>query len=767
MLSPGILPAMSSHRLLLLAFASLLLFGCPTDPDDPEPPDPDPDPELRPVDYVDPLIGAGGIGFGIGAAFPGPTAPFGRVRLGPDTSLETGAMGVFHCAGYWYEDDYIEGFSHLHLNGTGVTDYGNVMFMPTLGMDASKTSEVGYRQAFGHEREEVAAGYYSVIMDDTAIQAELTATPHTGLQRYTFPQSDEAVVLLDLAHTLGEGTVDEAEVHLDPDYGEIEGYIHNVGEFTSRVGGVDIYFVARFSRPPTTWGTWEGDELLEGDAARTGEDIGAWFGWSTSGNEEILVQTGISHIDMDHARANLEAEHTAVWDFDAVRWGLEGQWNDLLSLAEVTGGTEDERILFYSMLYKVFLTPTNYVEVGGDYLGFDNDVHYADGFTYYTELSMWDTFRTLHPLLVLIAPDVQTDILISMRRMQEQGGSVPKWALHTGDTGSMIGTPADIVFADSYLKGLTDGYDVDEILDELVAHATSEVAAGGRSCMQWYLDLGYVPFEECGDATSRTLEFAVNDFAVAQLAYARSEDAIADELYAQSLNYLNLWNPETGFFQGRTVDGAWKDPFDPTDFADDYTEATAWQYLWHVQHDAAGLADLMGGVDAFAERMEEMFQLTADQEESPLPSLYYWQGNEPDIHAPFMAAELGRPETTQRWVRWIMENEYDITPAGLAGNDDCGTLSAWYVFAALGIYPIVATDRYTVASPIFDEVVLHLPAGDLTITAANAGPDNVYVESLTLNGQPVDAPLLTHSALAGGGTLEFVMSPSPTDWGRF
>ena len=738
---------------LLLALA---LFGCNGEGDDDDATPPEPDTSVQPTDFVDPLIGTGGV-FNIGATFPGATTPFGLVRLGPDTTLESGALGVLHAAGYWYEDDHIEGFSHLHLAGTGVTDYGNVMFMPTVGMDDTKTSEGGYRQAFSHDEEEAEAGYYSVTLEDTGIQVELTATAHMGMQRYTFGPTDEAVVLLDLGHTLGDGVILDAEVHLDPDNGEIYGWIHNNGSFTGRVGGVVIYFVSRFDRNPTTYGTWTGETLDEGNATVQGEDIGAWFQWAVTGGEQIQVQTGISVIDLDQARTNLEAEQTTVWDFDAVRHGAKAIWNDELDIVEVTGGDDDALTIFYTGLYHTMMMPTNWTEVGGDYLGFDGEVWNADGFTYYTDFSLWDTVRTAHPLYDLLWPERQEDMLTSIRMMQQQGGSIPKWALATGDTGSMIGTPADLMISQSYLKGIPVK-DVDALYDEMYDHATGPVDQSGRDCMETYLSLGYLPFDgDCGDATSKTLEFAHHDFGVAQLAGALGHTADAEELYEQALSYANVWNPETQFFQGKTEDGEWKDPFDPTDFAEDYTEANAWHYRFHVPHDTAGLSALFGSDEAMVDAMVESFEGAAEHPDPSIPNFYYWHGNEPSIHTVWMFDELGRPDLAQKWSRWIMDTEYRTTPDGLAGNDDCGTLSAWYVFAALGIYPVMATDQYMIGSPIFESAVLHLPGGDLTITAENAGPDNVYVQSVTLDNVAMEEPWLRHEDIASGGTLEFVM----------
>ncbi len=769
---------MARSSFVIAAIAVIALFlGCPSDEtsgppiEDPTPEPPEPE-EYDPADYVNPLIGAGGIGFGIGASFPGPTVPFGQVRPGPDTSLASSAMPILHCGGYYYEDDYIKGFSHIHLHGVGAAEFGNILFMPTIGMDESRTDASGYRSEFFHDDEVVEAGYYAVTLEDHDIRVELTATTHAAMQRYTFPASDESVVLVDLAHTL-DGAVEIADVQLDPDTGEITGHVYNNDGFVGRVGGAHFHFVSRFDRLPTDWGTWSIDAdgvvtMGDGGTDAEGDRIGAWFRFDTAAGDQVAVKTGISVIDLDHAQANLDAE-IGDQDFDTVREAARDVWNDELGVVEVTGGTEDERIMFYTALYHAFMMPATYTEAGGDYLGFDQAVHESDDFTYYTELSLWDTFRTEHPLLILIAPDRQKDILISLEHMLEQGGGLPKWALHTGDTGSMIGTPVDQVIAGSYLKGIR-GYDVEAMLDEMIAHATGWDMPGHRSCMEEYLTLGYVAMDgECDKGTSRTLEFAYNDFAVAQLADALGRTAEADELYEQSLSYTNLWSDETQFFTGRMTDGSFNPDFDPESFnSSDFCESTAWQYLWHVQHDVDGLATLMGGPDVLAERLDWLFEETIELQEDLMegvPSYYYWHGNEPDMHAAYLFDQVGRPDLTQKWVRWIMEDAYTPGPDGIAGNDDCGTLSSWYVFSALGFYPVPATDLYLIGSPIFTSATIHLPEGDLVVAAEGASPQALYIQSAAVNGEALEEPWIRHEEIAAGGTLEFVMGEVASDWG--
>ena len=761
---------MSRFMIAGFVFASLLVSaGCKTD-DVVEDPPPD---DYEPVDYVNPLIGAGGVAFGIGASFPGPTVPFGQVRLGPDTSLSSSAMPILHCGGYYYEDTYIKGFSHIHLHGVGAAEFGNILFMPTLGMDESRTGWMGYRSPFFHDDEVVEAGYYGVTLDDTDIRVELTATTHAAMQRYTFPASDDAVVLIDLAHTL-DGEVEIADIQLDPDSGEVTGHVYNNDGFVGRVGGAHFHFVSRFDHVPSSWGTWSIDDegavtMTDGGTEGEGPEIGAWLRFDTADGEQVGVRTGISVIDLDHARANLDAE---IGDatFDEVRDAARSWWNDELGVVEVTGGTEDQRIMFFTALYHAMMMPATYTEAGGDYLGFDQQVHQSTDFTYYTELSLWDTFRTEHPLLTLIDPARQQDMLVSMEKMLETSGGLPKWALHTGDTGSMIGTPSDQMIAGSYLKGIR-GYDVEAMLDAMIEHTNGADVPGHRSCMDEYLGQGYVAMDGgCSMGTSRTLEYAYNDYAVALLAQELGRTADADALFEQSLSYLNVWNEDNQFFTGRMMDGSWNPDFDPISFnSPDYTEATAWQYLWHVQHDVDGLADLMGGHEAMAERLDWMFQATVDMADEfmdGIPSYYYWHGNEPDMHAAYLFDQVGRPDLTQKWVRWIMDDAYTAGPDGIPGNDDCGTLSSWYVFSALGFYPVAGTDRYLVGSPIFDSATVHLPDGDLTIVASGVSDEALYIQSASLDGAPLDEPFLYHDQIAGGAELAFEMGEAASSWGR-
>jgi len=766
---------MVRRRLLLPAIALLsLALGCPAGepPDDPpEDPTPAPD-EYDPVDYVNPLIGAGGVGFGIAASFPGPTVPFGQVRPGPDTALSSGAMPILHCGGYYYEDTHIKGFSHIHLHGVGAAEFGNIRFMPTLGIDEDTIDWKGHRSEFSHDTEEVEAGYYAVTLDDTDIRVELTATTHAAMQRYTFPASDEAVVFVDLSAAL-DGAIEIADVQLDPDGGEITGHVYNNDGFVGRVGGAHFHFVTRFDEVPAGWGTWSVDEeeevtLVDGGTDEEGPTIGAWLRFATAEGDQVTLKTGISVIDLEHARANLD-EEIGEATFEEVRGQARDTWNAELEVVDVAGGTEDERIMFFTGLYHALMMPATYTEAGGDYLGFDYEVHQSTDFTYYTELSLWDTFRTEHPLLTLIAPDRQQDILISVEKMLEQSGGLPKWALHTGDTGSMIGTPIDQMVAGSYLKGIR-GYDVEAIADAMIDHASGWGMEGDRSCMEEYLTLGYVAMDgDCDKSVSRTLEFAYNDFGVAQLADALGRTAEAEALYEQSLSYENVWNDEHQFFVGRALDGGWAEDFDPTNFnCPDYCEASAWQYLWHVQHDVDGLAALMGGPEVLAERLDWLFEATIEHQDElmeGIPSYYYWHGNEPDMHAAYLFDQVGRPDLTQKWVRWIMEDAYSAGPEGIPGNDDCGTLSSWYVFSALGFYPIPATDLYLIGSPIFTRATVHLPDGDLVITADGASPDALYVQSLTLDGEPLDEPWVRHDQIVGGAELAFVMGEAPSDWG--
>jgi predicted alpha-1,2-mannosidase len=677
------------------------------------------------------------------------------------------APGFAHCAGYWYADDHIRGFSHTRPHGMGIPEYGAVMLMPTVGMDTTKTGPAGYGSAFRHDTEEAAPGYYAVTLDDPNVRVELTASDRVAIHRYTFEDGADAVVLSDVGHHMADVETTAGEITVDPARSELYGFSHFDGGYSGRFGGMPVYFVMRFSRPFASYGVWKAGTLFETETYREGVDAGAWARFDTSTDARVEVAVGISFVDVAHARMNLDAEAPTI-DFDAVRAAADAEWEEVLGRIEIEGRAEAEFRMFYTALYHALLMPTLAEDVDGSYRGLDQAVHTADDFTYYTDFSLWDTYRTLHPFLTLVYPEIQLDFLRSLMAMADDGGYIPRWPLGIGYTGGMVGDGAVIVFADSWVKGITD-FDLRAAYDAMLRTAMMETpsgaAFGGRRGISDFMSLGYYPTDRRGSATSWTLEIAYMDHGLATLADALGETSDAAAFAERAGYYRNTYDAESGFFIGRNADGSFAD-VSPFVWEDYYAEGNAWQYLWLVPHDLDGLAELLGGRDALLSRLDTFFDQSMARRFQPLgPDLWYWHGNEPDLHAPWIYSALDRPAGTARATRWIVDTRYTDGPDGLPGNDDSGTLSAWYLFTALGLFPLTGLDYYLVSGPLLTGAVVHLPDGDLTIEAPDASSRDIYVQSALHDGTPLERARIDHASLAGT-TLRFEMGAAPSDWAQ-
>ncbi len=734
-----------------------------------EPPAPAGEPAATPlVQWVDPFIGTGGRGYGTGSAFPGPQVPFGLARPGPDTALPGGlALGFAHCSGYSFEDTVVLGFSQTRMHGTGIVDYGAVSFMPTLGFTPAKAAPKGVMQSFAKADESASPGRYAVTLAD-GIGVELTATARVGLHRYSFPAGSPAAVVLDLGRVLPDVEVVDAELTVDPDASGVRGFMHVSGGYSNRAGGVKIFFAAKFSRPLAGHGVWSDGEVVADELTRKGQAVGAYFEFA--GADPVVLGVGLSFVDAEHAAQNLAAEAPEL-DFDAAVTAAEAAWEQQLGRVELHGHSQRDFEIFYTALYHTLMMPTLATDLDGSYRGLDGEVHQADGFTYYTDLSLWDTFRTQHPLLTLLYPEHQVDFMRSLAHMAADGGYMPRWPLGTGYTGGMVGESATIVFADSYKKGLT--IPADEMATAYAAMRKTAMEPvpqdspyPGRTGVLDYIELGYVPIEAGGSSVSWTLESAYDDYALAGLAELLGEPADAATFSARAGNYRNTYDPKSGLMIGRHQDGSFVADVDVLGWQDYYAEGNALQYLWYAPHDMTGLAELMGGRDILLDRLRDLFKNSEAEVINIMPQQYYWHGNEPDLHAAFIFSALGEPAESARWSRWISRERYDDDPAGLAGNDDAGTLSAWYVLAAAGLFPIAGTDTYLVGSPRFTRMTLHLAAGDLTIDAPATSEEAIYIEAATLDATPITEPRLTHAQLAAGGLLQFDMSKQPGTWGQ-
>jgi predicted alpha-1,2-mannosidase len=732
----------------------------------------------RPIDYAEPRFGSGGWGYTAGSAFVGASVPAGLVKVGPDTSGKNGTLKFLHFDGYWASDDTIQGFSHLHLHGTGACDYGVLTLMPTDALDASRETPDGYGAKFSKKSEVSTPGYYAATLTQTGITAELTASTHVAHHRYSFGAAKTGVVVVDLAHHLCDGSISHAELVLSKADGRAHGQLHSLGGMSKGFGGVDVYFELLAKTPWTEQRVWsDGSPFAEG-ATASGTGVGAALQFDTSSGAAVELQVAVSFVSNDGAAANLASEAPA-FDFDGARSKAADAWSHQLSAVKIAGGTEDERKVFYSALHHVFVMPGSATDVDGKYRGHDGQVHTADGFTYVSDLSLWDTYRTENPLVHLLAPSLGRDVVRSLHAMAQQGGVFPKWPLATGDTGSMIGDSAEVVLADAYAKGITD-FDAEgayQVMRGAALDATPPARGrGGRGGEEAYDAHGFVPASHGDGSVSLTTEFALDDFALANLADALGHADDAAHLRARMTGYRGLYDSASGFLRARNDDGSLAHPgtFDPLVLSDEYVEANAWHSLWAAPHDVDGLVTLLGGQDAFIARLTDFFQKSKDEYASlapdsvlrNLPRPYYWHGNEPDIHAAYLFAQAGRPDLTQAWVRWAMDTWYAPGPDGLPGNDDGGTMSAWYVFSAMGLYPLPGSDRYILGAPRFPRVTLSVPGGTFTIEAPDVSSDKPYVVKVELNGRSLSAPELKQKDLKAGGTLRFTMGATPTSWGR-
>lgn len=729
-------------------------------------PDP-PDPALLDLatimSRVDPFIGTGGFGFNYAAQTPAAQVPLGMVRLGPDTTRNGAHVEFHHFSGYYFDDPQVRGFSHTHFVGTGIVDYGNIRVLPWRDLDP-EAAPGDLFTAIDKDAERAHPGYYSVQLPDQDVQAELTATRRAGLHRYTAGAGGRVNLLIDAAAYVSGGEVLEASIqHAGA---TIEGAVTYRGPLTGRSRPFTLHFSARTSQTPVAHAVWEEGGPREGQSA-AGDTAGAIVSFDLEAGEVIELRVGVSYIDLEQARANrgevdgrtFEEVAEAAWD----------EWAQLLQTIRIGGGTEQQQRVFYTALYHSYTMPTQ-LDEGGRYRGLDGEVHGTDT-RYFTDLSLWDTFRTLHPLYVLITPDVQRDVLHSLMQMGRDGGHIPRWPAGLSYGGSMIGTSADMLFAGSALKGI-DGVDYNAAFDQLLTTANAPTPPGsqfgGRRGVAEYLELGYMPSER-GDegSVSRTLEYVYSDWALANLAdhLGRPE---AGDLRMRSTYYENLFDPEQRLFAPRNRAGEFLEvtPHILYMFDGPYVEGTAWHWRFSAFHDPLGLAALYGGPDALAEVMTIYFErsgLGNGTLNHRVPDVYFWHGNEPGLHVAYLWSAVDRPDTGADWLRAIQTEIYDDTPEGMPGNDDGGTLSSWYIFSALGLYPVAGSDRYRIGTPLFPIAEVQTVGGTLTIRAPGASVDRRYVRRVEIDGEGHAGWTLSHGDLLGADTLYMNMGAERID----
>ena len=724
---------------------------------------------------IDPFIGSGGFAYAAGSSFPGACAPNGLVKLGPDTNGPWATVNFLHYSGYWYGDDRIQGFSHAHLHGTGAIDYGELGVMPLPSFDPSKLTMDAFESTFSKASEHAEPGRYAVTLDNGGIAVELTATPHVAYHRYTWPASSTTgTVLVDLAHHLDGISVDASDVTLSADQQSARGSVHTKGGMS---GGFPLYFELRSKTKWTSATTWVDGATPASATKIVGKGGGFALAYATAG-APIELKVGLSLVSADAAAAAIDGE-APDWDFEKVAKATAADWDGILGRLRVAGGTETQRTIFASALYHAFEMPSVHSDADGTFVGPDGKIHQASGFRYVSDLSLWDTYRTLNPLYHLAWPEAARDVTRSLTTFAEIAGFFPKWTVGNVDAGTMIGASAEVVLADAWVKGLHD-FDGEAAYQRLHAAATSAVpppgGRGGRDHVELYDQYGYVP-STVGGSVSWTMEFGADDFALAELAGALGHDADRDALRARSLGYRALFDADHMYLRAKTTAGAWAGPnTNPSAFTNEYVEANGYQSSW-APWDVEGMAMLHGGKEALVAHLEDLFAQTKDDWDNldpdptslkgkAAPRPFYRAGNENGLHIPYLFAQAGRPDLTQKWVRWLLETAYGKGPDGLPGNDDGGTMSAWYVWSALGFYPLAGSDRYIVGAPLFDHAEIDLPGGKLTIDAPGVSATNLYVQSVTLNGAPLTKPELRHGDFATGGALVFTMGPAPSMWGR-
>ncbi|MBR4837062.1 MAG: GH92 family glycosyl hydrolase [Bacteroidales bacterium] len=682
----------------------------------------------EPVTYVDTFIGTGGHGH----TYPGATAPFGMVQLSPDTRMDDWDG----CSGYHISDNHILGFSHTHLSGTGCNDYGDFRFMPITGEKHYKSDE--YRSAFRHETEVARPGFYSVFLDDYKINVELASGVRAAMHRYTFPEGENASVILDLKEsTLSNEKIYEA-------WAKVEGDNAISGFRRSGYWARDqyLYFYAEFSKPIKSY-----DKNAEG--------LVYAFDFVNDGTP-LMMRIGISAVDVEGAKKNLESEIND-FDLDALAKKTYDSWNKELGRIEVESVNEKDKKVFYTALYHSFIVPNLYSDVDGRYRGHDLKVHQSDK-PRYTVFSQWDTFRTENPLLNMVQTERAVDIINTFIDNYETGGLLPTWELAANETHCMIGYHSIPVIADAYINGIT-GFDAEKALAAMVDRANKDFFG-----LEYYKKYGYIAADVEGESVSKTLEYAYDDWCIARMAEKMGKKEIADEFYRRAQYYKNIYDPETKFFRGRK-NGGFVSPFDPKQVNFMLTEANTWQYNFFVPQDVNGHIELMGGKNEYEKKLSQLFQTSSDltgRQQVDITGLIgqYAHGNEPSHHMAYLYNFLGNPTKTQRLVNQIMNELYTDQPDGLCGNEDCGQMSAWYVMSAMGFFPVTpACGYYVIGVPHFEKMTVKFENGkNLQILAKNLSRENRFIESVKLNGKPLSRSYLYYDEIVNGGKLEFMMT---------
>ncbi|GAP42209.1 alpha-1,2-mannosidase, putative [Lentimicrobium saccharophilum] len=735
------------------------------------------------ADYVNPFTGTDHMGH----TYPGATVPFGMVQLSPDTDTVPYSTGAgykkevyAYCAGYQYSDNTICGFSHTHFSGTGHSDLGDFLLIPTTGPlklnpGTKDNPDSGYRSRFSHERESASPGYYSVMLDDYGILAELTTTERVGVHRYTSHNQDDINLILDMSAGIynypGKNTWQFIRVENDT---LVTGYRQTRGWARTRT----MYFAMAFSKPLVHYGHENGEEIIyrgfyrkfnekEDFPEMAGKDITAWFRFRMQAGEQLTVRVALSPVSTAGALNNLQTEAPRP-DFDLVRLQAHERWNEELSRIQVEGSLKVKQN-FYTSLYHTFLSPTIYMDVDGKYRGLDQNIHQAEGFTNYSTFSLWDTYRALHPLFTLVQQERTSSMIRSMlaHRKQSVHGILPVWSHHANENWCMTGYHAIPVIADAYLKGI-GGFDAAEALEAMDASATY----AGYDGIGEYMQYGYAPADLTGNSATKTLEYAYDDWCIARTAEKAGQRGLTGIYHRRARSFENIYDRSTGFMRPRLSDGSWQKEFDPLKTeGQGFIEGNAWNYSLYVPHDPAQLIAWAGGSMPFVRHLDSLFTMKLDEkhiedsEDIDKRGIIgnYVHGNEPSHHVPYLYSFAGAPAKTQERVHQIMDALYQPTPGGLPGNDDCGQMSAWYIFSALGFYPVCpGSNEYVLGSPSVSRAEIRLENGKtFAIQAKGLSEKNIFVKKITLNGKPWSGLFIRHEDIMAGGEMVFEMSSKP------
>ncbi|MAB47054.1 MAG: glycosyl hydrolase family 92 [Flavobacteriaceae bacterium] len=701
------------------------------------------------TNYVNTFIGTGGHGH----TYPGATMPFGMMQLSPDTRLE----GWDGCSGYHYTDQYIYGFSHTHLSGTGISDYGDVLLMPTntINFNNGSDGKSGYRAHFSHENENAEPGYYKVHLDSTNIDVELTVSKRSGIHKYQFPSAENQYVVLDLAHR--DKLLDYKINQLNDT--EINGLRHS----SAWAKDQRLFYHIKFSHPIKEI-VYDDSEGVAVSKNYKFESKKAIIQFENPNNEPILIKTGISAVDEAGAYKNLKAE-VLNKDFETVKQEAQQAWESQLEKIVIESDDLDKKTNFYSALYHTMIAPNIYQDVDGRYRGMDLEIHETKDFDYYTVFSLWDTYRAAHPLYTIIEQDKTNDFINTFLAKYDEGGIMPMWDLSGNYTDCMIGYHAVPVVADAYLKGIRN-YDTEKAFEAMKHSATRD-----KFGLEAYKKYGFIPVDEESESVSKTLEYAYDDWTIAEMAKAMGKEDDYKTYIQRAQYYKNVFDPSSKFMRGR-FRNTWFSPFDPYEVNFNYTEANSWQYSFYVPQDISGFMDLLGGKEALESQLDELFSANAEtsgRHQADITGLIgqYAHGNEPSHHMAYLYNFVNKPHKTQEKVYQILTELYKNDPDGVSGNEDCGQMSAWYVLSSLGFYPVTpGSNEYVIGTPFFYKATINLENGkQFNITAHHLSDTNIYIESVKLNGEDLDVTYLNHDKVVSGGNLEFFMTDSPTNWG--